>query len=120
MLGGATELVIGLKARCDKSEAGGNKKPFASLALQLLALHCMNLTLDEVKERRDRLRQEIMERQCLLAGFDVMHGYIAQGGKVARSAELSPLISAFASSTPSAAKSVPSPAAPPSLPAPAP
>jgi hypothetical protein len=119
MLGVATELVIGFKVTCG-NEAGGNKKPSASLALQLLALHCMNLTLDEVKEQQDRLRQEIMERQCLLAAFDVMHRFMAQGGNVAKSAELGPLISAFASSTPSAAKSVPSPAALPTLPAPAP
>jgi hypothetical protein len=80
----------------------------------------MNLTLDEVVAQQDRLRQEIMERQCLLAAFDVMHGYMAEGGKVARSAELSPLISAFATPAPPPAALDLPPLAPANLPAPPP
>ena len=39
----------------------------------------MTITLDEIVDHRDRLRREIVERECLLAAFDVLHGYMAKG-----------------------------------------
>ena len=42
-------------------------------ALHLLVLHCMTLTRDEIEERKEQLRQEILERECVLAALDVLH-----------------------------------------------
>ncbi|HEY1583783.1 MAG TPA: hypothetical protein VGF73_11865, partial [Chthoniobacterales bacterium] len=39
----------------------------------------MNLTLDEITTHRSRLRHEIMERECLLAAFNVVEKYAASG-----------------------------------------
>lgn len=39
----------------------------------------MNLTLTEIATHRTRLRQEIMERECLLAAFEVVEKYAANG-----------------------------------------
>ncbi len=39
----------------------------------------MSLTLQEIIEHQDRLRREIVERECLLAAFNVLHGYAANG-----------------------------------------
>lgn len=39
----------------------------------------MSLTLDEIIEHEERLRREIVERECLLAAFKVLHGYAANG-----------------------------------------
>jgi hypothetical protein len=39
----------------------------------------MPLTLTEIVEHEERLRREIVERECLLAAFKVLHGYAASG-----------------------------------------
>jgi hypothetical protein len=85
----------------------------------------MPLTLDEIVEHEERLRLEIVERECLLAAFKVLHGYAANG-QSPKSMELSSLASALVSpSAPPApltevtAEPVPA-AAPATLPAPAP
>ncbi|HEY3664084.1 MAG TPA: hypothetical protein VGL24_13100 [Chthoniobacterales bacterium] len=39
----------------------------------------MNLNLDEIHTLRARLREEIMERECLLAALDVVEKYTGQG-----------------------------------------
>jgi hypothetical protein len=83
----------------------------------------MTITLDELLEHQDRLRQEIVERECLLAAFDVLQGYMAKG-KGPASVELGTLVSGLARSTP--ALSLPAeaptvaPPVPPILPAPPP
>jgi hypothetical protein len=59
----------------------------------------MPLTLDEIVEHEERLRREIVERECLLAAFKVLHGYAANG-QSPKSMELSSLASALV--TPSA------------------
>lgn len=91
-------------------------------ALHLLVLPCMSVTLDEIKVYEERLRREIVERECLLAAFKVLHGYM-DNGHGQRSIELGFLASALASAPPAAllpkcATEV-SPA-PPALPAPPP
>ena len=40
------------------------------------ACHC---TLNEILEHEERLQREIIERECLLAAFKVLHGYVANG-----------------------------------------
>ena len=62
------------------------------LALQMLVLQCMTLTLDDIATHRTRLHQEIMERECLLAAFDVVEKYAASG-HAPRSMELGSLVS---------------------------
>ena len=59
----------------------------------------MCLTLEEIISHRDRLRREIVERQCLLAAFDVLHGYMA-GGESRNSVELGSLVSTLATALP--------------------
>ena len=59
----------------------------------------MTITLDELLEHQDRLRREIVERECLLAAFDVLQGYMAKG-KGPASVELGTLVSGLARSTP--------------------
>lgn len=39
----------------------------------------MQLTLDEIIQHEERLQQEIVERECLLAAFKVLHSYAASG-----------------------------------------
>jgi hypothetical protein len=68
------------------------------LALQLLVLQCMSLTIDEIVEYQDRLRREIVERECLLAAFNVLHGYVAND-RAPKSLELGRLVSALVSSS---------------------
>jgi len=92
------------------------------LALQLLALQCMTITLEEIITQQDRLRREIVERECLLAAFDVMQRYMAQrGGPM--SMELGSLFSGLGLTRPPTATKDPialPPAAPTALPAPPP
>ena len=59
----------------------------------------MSLTIDEIVEYQDRLRREIVERECLLAAFNVLHGYVASD-RAPKSLELGSLVSAFASASP--------------------
>jgi hypothetical protein len=58
----------------------------------------MSLTLDEIVEHEKRLRREIVERECLLAAFNVLHGYAANGQNP-KSMELVSLVTALSSST---------------------
>ena len=60
------------------------------------ALPCngMTITIDEIATHRARLRQEIMERECLLAAFDVVERYAASGHRP-NSAQLGSLVSAL-------------------------
>lgn len=91
----------------------------SSLALQLLALHCMSTTLAELKAHRDRIRREIVERECVLAALDVLHNYAASAESPG-SFDLGPLASMFlypARELPVRPASLPAPA-PPSLPPP--
>ncbi|MEO6740058.1 MAG: hypothetical protein ABIP20_07390 [Chthoniobacteraceae bacterium] len=37
----------------------------------------MTLTRDEIEERKEQLRQEILERECLLAALEVLSKYVA-------------------------------------------
>jgi len=62
----------------------------------------MPLTLDEIMQHEERLRREIVERECLLAAFKVLHGYAANG-QGPKSMELGSLVSALAPSTPDVA-----------------
>jgi hypothetical protein len=82
----------------------------------------MTITLEEITTQQDRLRREIVERECLLAAFDVMQRYMAQrGGPV--SMELGSLVSGFTLGRPLTATKNPialPPAAPTALPAPPP
>jgi hypothetical protein len=88
----------------------------------LLVLQGMTITLEEITTQQDRLRREIVERECLLAAFDVMQRYMAQrGGPV--SMELGSLVSGFTLGRPLTATKNPialPPAAPTALPAPPP
>jgi hypothetical protein len=59
----------------------------------------MPLTLDEIVDHEERLRREIVERECLLAAFKVLHGYAANG-QGPKLLELGSLVSALAPSTP--------------------
>lgn len=45
-----------------------------------LALHCMTLTLQQIEERKEHLRQEILERECLLATLEVLRKHVAASG----------------------------------------
>ena len=58
----------------------------------------MPLTLDEIIAHEDRLQREIVERECLLAAFKILHGYAANG-QGPKSMELGSLVSALVSST---------------------
>jgi hypothetical protein len=88
----------------------------------MLVLQFMNLTLDEIRVHRAHLRQEIMERECLLAAFDVVEKYAASGHRP-NSVRLASLVSALLPSRPalkvkelSAAPPSPAPPAPAALP----
>jgi hypothetical protein len=85
----------------------------------MLVLHCMNLTLDEIATHRARLREEIMERECLLAAFDVVEKYAASGHRP-KSMQLGSLLSALLPSRPAVElKELSTSATPTSLPPPA-
>lgn len=58
----------------------------------------MSLTLDEIVEHEERLRREIVERECLLAAFKILRGYAANG-QGPKSMELGSLVSALLPST---------------------
>ena len=78
----------------------------------------MSLTIDEIVEYQDRLRREIVERECLLAAFNVLHGYVAND-RAPKSLELGSLVSALTRSAPGvsfpepAVELPPAPALPP-------
>lgn len=80
----------------------------------------MPLTLDEIMEYEERLRREIVERECLLAALKVLHGYAANG-QGPKSIELGSLVvSALTRSTPHLPlqqQAAPLPPPPPALPA---
>ncbi len=88
--------------------------------MQLLVLQCMPFTLDEITAHEERLRSEIMERECLLAALNVLHGYAADG-KDSKTIELgllgSALLSPGAAASLFSAPAVFAPAMPASLPA---
>src|SRR5665213_67208 len=104
-------------ALADSLRGGRPLQISAQLASHLLALQCMNFTLDEITQQQDRLRQEIMERQCLLAAFDVMHGYMSKDHSPGR-LELGSLVSALSPALPVAALPGESAVAPAVLPMP--
>jgi hypothetical protein len=82
----------------------------------------MPLTLDQIVEHEERLRREIVGRECLLAAFKVLHGYAANG-QSPESMELSSLVSTLLPPAPTAplTESASEPAtAPTALPTPAP
>ena len=54
----------------------------------------MPLTIDEIVEHEERLCREIVERECLLAAFKVLHGHVANG-QGPKSLEIGSLISAL-------------------------
>ena len=68
------------------------------LALHVLALKCMALTLHEIVEHQERLRAEILERECLLAAFNVLQEYAANGQNP-KSVDLATLTSALPAGT---------------------
>jgi hypothetical protein len=50
------------------------------MALQLLALHCMPLTLDEIVNLEQNLRQEIAAKQRLLSAYETFRAEMGNGG----------------------------------------
>jgi hypothetical protein len=99
--------------------ADEHPKKFLQLALHLLVLQCMELTLDEIVENEERLRREIVERECLLAAFNVLHGHFVNG-QGPNSLELSSLVSALIFSRPAVARPEQRAALPPPPPPPPP
>lgn len=90
--------------------------------MHVLVLHCMTLTLEELEQRKEQLRHEIMERECILAALEVLHRHAA-GGRSSKTIEVStflPALLTFPGSTPidSAPIEVPKPAALPPPPPP--
>ena len=75
----------------------------------------MTLTLDEIVEHEERLRREIVERECLLAAFKVLHGYAANG-QSPKSMEMVSFVTALSPST--ARLPLEEPTTPPPAPAP--
>jgi hypothetical protein len=72
----------------------------------------VKINLDEIATHRARLREEIMERECLLAALDVVEKYAASGHGP-NSMRLGNLLSALLPSRPTAeVKELPMPAAP--------
>ena len=91
---------------------------FSPLALHLLVWQCMTLTLDDIIQHEERMRHEIMERECLLAALGVLRNHFT-AGQVSKPIELSSLTSAFLPSQPAIPSPEPtscSPATPPGLP----
>jgi hypothetical protein len=77
----------------------------------------MSLTLEEIVTHQNRLRREIVERECLLAAFNVLHGYFTSG-QGPTNLELGSLVSALGNSAPLIAlQDAPAPVAPAPLPA---
>ena len=83
-------------------------------ALQLLVLQRMNLTQHEIATVRARLREEIMDRECLLAALDVYDKYAANGNPPV-SMQLSNLVAGLLPSRP-AVELTDLPASPPPVP----
>ena len=54
----------------------------------------MTLTRDEIEERKEQLRQEILERECLLAALEVLHKH-ACADRSARPIDVRALLPAF-------------------------
>ena len=54
----------------------------------------MTLTRDEIEERKEQLRQEILERECLLAALDVLHKH-ACGDRTTRPIDVSAFLPAL-------------------------
>jgi hypothetical protein len=75
----------------------------------------MNPTLDEIATHRARLREEIMERECLLAALEIFEKYAASG-HIPQSMQLGSLVSKFVPSRPADLKELPSSHAPPPAP----
>jgi hypothetical protein len=72
----------------------------------MLPLPCMSATLDEIIEVQDRLRREIAERECLLAVFGVLQGYVTNG-RGPKSIEPGSLVSQFLPTAAFAPKQLP-------------
>ena len=73
----------------------------------------MNLTQNEIAAVRDRLREEIMDRECLLAALDVYDKYAANGNPPV-SMQLSNLVAGLLPSRPAVEfKELPASPAPP-------
>jgi hypothetical protein len=66
--------------------------PFLRTASHLLVLHSMNLNQDDIATVRNRLRDEITERECLLAAVELFEKYAASG-QAPRSINLGGLLS---------------------------
>ena len=84
----------------------------------MLVLHCMNLALEEIATHCSRIRQEIMEREIVLAAFDVVEKYAANG-HAPKSMRLDSFVSVLLPSKPTLElkeASIPATAAPPALP----
>lgn len=60
----------------------------------MLALHCMMITLDEIIEHQHRFRQEIADRECVVAALEVLRTHLAHGCGP-RALELGSLVSAI-------------------------
>ena len=54
----------------------------------------MNVTLDEIVEHQHRFRQEIVERECVIAALEVLRTHMASG-RASRSIDLGSLVSAL-------------------------
>lgn len=54
----------------------------------------MTLTRDEIEERKEQLRQEILERECLLAALEVLHKH-ASGDRTTRPIDVSAFLPAL-------------------------
>lgn len=54
----------------------------------------MTLTRDEIEERKEQLRQEILERECLLAALNVLHKH-ACGDRATRPIDVGAFLPAF-------------------------
>jgi hypothetical protein len=93
---------------------------FRCLALQLLLLHCMTLTPETLTEYEQRLRTEIVERECVLAAFTVLRSYDANG-QWPKSLDLGPVAMRILSpmqEVPTTAAALPAPASQPVAPPP--
>ncbi|HEX3966356.1 MAG TPA: hypothetical protein VHW70_00185 [Edaphobacter sp.] len=108
---------------CTKERCQSFSKLSSSQALQMLPLQRMNVTIAEIKTEQNRLRREIIERECMLAALDVVHKHAASG-RGPLPIDLGFLLPAVASNTfPCATKElapVTTTPEPPALPPPAP
>lgn len=96
-LGGGKALLLrgfGRPTGACKALFPRNRQILPCLALLLLVLHRMTLTSDEIQSRKDQLRQEILERECLLAALEVLHKH-ATGARGSRTIDVGALLPAL-------------------------